>query len=197
MNIYKSAINISFDEYKATFKNWIHNIVEKLTSFFKEPDENKTLILTYDSVEVANDFFNFFYESIVAEIKETSERIANFLKTEHILIREYYDFREIQRLLNKSLDENNEDQLEIISILIQKLNELTDLKFDLLYKSSKDGIYSFKFLSDNDKRIFEEKYDEFSDFFFDCKTKYYSFSQNKPSGISKKYFKLAEDELFN
>ncbi|MDO5850448.1 MAG: hypothetical protein Q4P14_04465, partial [Methanobacteriaceae archaeon] len=92
---------ISVDSYTNIFKGWVDSIFSKLTTIF----ENFTVdnIETKNVVKVNNEFYNSFQKDLIKEVIDDTESIAHFLKTEHILTKEYYDFREIQRLLIKTL----------------------------------------------------------------------------------------------
>lgn len=194
MNAFKLTHNINLDEYETAFKNWINDIIEWLSGIFNNSNENENK----ETIKMDGDFLDIYNEDkIVVEIKETATCIANSLKTQNILNREYYDFLEIRRLLNNSLDEGNEKQLMVISDIIAKLNEITDLKFELLHQSSRDGNISFDFISEDSKKIFKDQYEKFADYYFDAKVEYYSYSNKKPAGYSKKYLNLMKDQIFN
>lgn len=198
MNAFGLTKNINLDEYENAFKNWINDIMEWLTGIFNNIKENKNSSLNEEeSAHLDDGLLDIYDRNLVVKIKETADCIANSLKTQNILIQEYIDFLEIQRLLNNSLDECNEKQLMVISDIINRLYEITNLKFDLLHQSSRDGVISFDFITEDSKKIFEDQYEKFSDYYFDAKVEYYSYSNKKPSGISKKYLNLMEDEIFH
>lgn len=101
------------ESYIDIFKEWVNNICSKVSTIFESSDsninENKTV------VKVNTNFYNSFHEDLIKEIIDSTENIAHFLKTEYILSKEYYDFREIQRLLIQALkDDDNRLKLEII-----------------------------------------------------------------------------------
>lgn len=165
------------ERYIDAFKEWVNNIRSKVSTIFESSDsninENKSII-------------------------ESTEKIAHFLKTEYILSKEYYDFREIQRLLTHALkEENNLLKLKILLNIIEKLLDITNYKFDLLNKSSKNGELSFEYIPLELKKEFKEKYDEFHKFLFNSKKEYYSLNKNHSNQNSKKYFNLMAESILD
>lgn len=184
------------ESYIDIFKEWVNNICSKVSTIFESSDsninENKTV------VKVNTNFYNSFHEDLIKEIIDSTENIAHFLKTEYILSKEYYDFREIQRLLIQALkDDDNRLKLEILLNIIEKLLDITNYKFDLLYESSKNGELSFEYIPLELKEEFKEKYDEFHKFLFNSKKEYYSLNKNHSNQNSKKYFNLMAESILD
>lgn len=187
---------VDAESYIDIFKEWVNNIRSKVSTIFESSDsninENKTV------VKVNTNFYNFFHEDLIKEIIDSTENIAHFLKTEYILSKEYYDFREIQRLLIQALkDDDNLLKLEILLNIIEKLLDITNYKFDLLYESSKNGELSFEYIPLELKGEFKEKYDEFHKFLFNSKKEYYSLNKNHSNQNSKKYFNLMAESILD
>lgn len=162
-------IAIDFKKYESSFKDSIKSIIEKIMNIFHRFEESPK--------KMEDDF----YEKIILEIKESASLISKSIKENHILEMEYYEFREIERLLDESLDKGNEEGLKIILEILEEFKKITEFKFNLLNQCSID--------KETMKR-FEREYDEFSKFLFNCEMAY---CKNQNHNLHN-YFKLLESK---
>ena len=150
-----------------------------------------------DIVIKVNDGFNSSIHKDIKEIIDDIENIAIVLKNEHILTKEYYDFREIQRLLIKTLNEDSDNlKLEILLNILDKLVEITNFKVELLHKCSNEDL-SFNNIPNEFKDEFKEHYEEFHNFLFKSKKEYYSLNKSSSNIDSKKYLDLMSESILN
>ena len=114
---------INLQEYKEIFKELLEKISNK---FFK---------IFYNTEKLEGNH----YKLIIDEILSTSESIANYLKTNHIIPEEYFDFIGIKTCLKETLTAINQyykERMGLIIDILKKLNKITEFKFQLFEGSN-------------------------------------------------------------
>ena len=170
INITKTE-KIDLQQYRNIFNELIEKINNKLSSIFKNnPDEENT------------------YQIIVNEILETTMQICEYLKFNHIIKEEYYDFVDIQDLIEEVLNKNfSSENIQIIINILERLNEITEYKL-MLIEGSKNNILTAESL-----KSFKEKYLEFERDLFYFKKDYYK--DCTPDNRAKEYFEIFREDL--
>ena len=133
------------------------------------------------------------------EIDNRMNNILKFLKEDNILESEYYDFMEIQSLLNQALENQNIREIEIVLKILNEFEKIMGIKFDLLHKdlTTEKNIKTeqvFNNVSLNSKKEFEEEYEKFSSFFFKCQMEFHTLEGKTKHVSSKKYLNLLDRE---
>ena len=180
--------NIDLEKYERIFKEKINFVVEKISRFFKGTSQEDSYLN-----EKLLDLSDPFIKSRIKEIKETTESIAEYLKMEYINYDEYYDFREIQRMMNQTLDYGSIEELKIIFKIFNEFKNLTEFKFELLSNKSQSKSISFKDIDEESKEIFEKRYGEFSKFFFNRKREYYAIFEGECEEDVSEFFELMKE----
>ncbi|ADC47382.1 hypothetical protein mru_1532 [Methanobrevibacter ruminantium M1] len=180
-----SQKNIDIKNYERIFKEKINFVVEKISRFFKGTSQEDSFLN-----EKLLDLSDPFIKSRIKEIKETTESIAEYLKIEYINYDEYYDFREIQSMMNQTLDYGSIEELKIILKIFNEFKNLTEFKFELLSNKSHSKSISFKDIDEESKEIFEKRYGEFSKFFFNRKREYYAIFEGECEEDVSEFFEL-------
>lgn len=184
---YESSNKSKYEEYYIICKEWITDKLNYLFHWIKKSNIDEENLSS----------LNTFIDEVKTEIKDSTNNIANFLKSQHILKEEYYDFKEIQRMINNALSSNNKFKIQIISMILEKLIEITSFKFYLLFKDNISCELDLSHIPEEDVLKFKNEYKKFHKFLFDSKRKFYTNEKNELYGSSKKYFNLMKDELIN
>lgn len=169
INITKTEI-IDFQQYRIIFAELIEKIVNKLSNIIKNnPKEENT------------------YQIVVKEILDTTSQIEEYLKHNHVIKEEYYDFADIHDLIEEVLTENfTSDRIQIIINILKRLNEITEYKLNLM--NSKNNI-----LTKEDIESFKKEYFEFERDLFYFKMGYYKGCL--PDKRAKEYFEIFREDL--
>ena len=150
MVIYKTENEIiNLQEYNEIFKE----LVEKIS--------NRLFQLFYHTEKLEENY----YDVLINEILSTSESIEIYLKANHIIPEEYFDFMGINRCLKETLTANNQyhkERIEMIIDILQKLNKITEFKFKLFADSNNSIEYpKLKEEFINNYKSFEIEYASF------------------------------------
>ena len=182
---------INLEKYEETLKESIQTILRKIGNIFNNTQEY--------SIENQG-CLNKEYLELEKDINNRMSNILEFLKENHILKSEYYDFMEIQSLLNQALENKNMHEMEIVLKILKAFEKITELKFDLLqkdllnYNEDFKGDEIFNNVSQNLKKEFEEKYEKFSSFFLKCQMEFHTLEGKTKHESAKKYLNLLERE---
>lgn len=182
--------SIDLESYETYFKEKINFVLEKINKIF-----NKSQIDSPSKDTRENDLLKIHNQIKINEIKESTESIAQYLKTEHIILEEYLDFRQIQKLLNHALDSGNLDELKIILRLLNEFKKLNEFKFELLHQTTNNGNASFHHIGKENKKLFEKRYEEFDKIFFECEREYFDIYDGKYEEDLREFFELSKDQI--
>ncbi len=127
-------------------------------------------------------------KTIINEIFDIGEQIAEYLKYNHVIKEEYYDFVDILDLIEEILTNNfSKENIQIVINILERLNEITKYKL-MLMEGNGDNVMSSK-----NREIFKKEYLEFErDLFYFKKDYYKDFTADKRA---KEYFEIFRDVL--
>jgi len=184
--------NFNLRAYEENF-NKILSFPKKISEYFKKREK-------INNVTPEIEILNYFYKEATVSIMLTTNNIAELLEKNHVIIDEYYDFIEIQRIIINILEKNTiqsleEKELNIIINMVKELEKITDFKFKLLEKIDFE-ISSFEELPKDLKEEFIHEYRIFYDKIFEYEQEYYS-NLTPPKDIKnvKKLFKIMSTDL--
>lgn len=183
--------NIDLENYENTLKEGIQTVIIKINDIFNYIQENHT----DKEINLHEEYHK------LRDINYHMSIILKFVKENYILESEYYDFMEMQSLINQSLENKNKEEIKIASKIFNEFKKITELKFDLLYediinnpnKDIKTG-QIFNNISENKKKEFEKEYKKFSHFFFKCEMEYHTLEGKTKHESAKKYLTLFDRE---
>jgi hypothetical protein len=117
--------------------DFIVNLPKKL----KESVLNKSNSNTLNNSSLAHDDYSFLVKSMI----NYSNQLAELIKNNHLILEEYYDFLEIQQIMEMVLKEDinkiDDIELKLLSKILDAIKEINDVKFVIVnkkYNISKD-----------------------------------------------------------
>ncbi len=169
-NITKTEI-IDLEQYWNIFIGLIERITHDLSMMIKNTPQEESSAKT-----------------IINEIFDIGEQIAEYLKYNHVIKEEYYDFVDILDLIEEILTNNfSKENIQIVINILERLNEITKYKL-MLMEGNGDNVMSSK-----NRKIFKKEYLEFErDLFYFKKDYYKDFTADKRA---KEYFEIFRDVL--
>ena len=115
---------MDLNEYVIAF----NELLEKVTGIFEK-------FLKKTNKEKMNDLqFQLKYNALVNEILETTKEIAKYLRRHHILEIEYYDFMEIESIIERIITNETlltESNFKLIRNLLKIFKKITEVKFQI------------------------------------------------------------------
>lgn len=169
-NITKTEI-IDLEQYWNIFIGLMERITHDLSMMIKNTPQEESSAKT-----------------IINEIFDIGEQIAEYLKYNHVIKEEYYDFVDILDLIEEILTNNfSKENIQIVINILERLNEITKYKL-MLMEGNGDNVMSSK-----NREIFKKEYLEFErDLFYFKKDYYKDFTADKRA---KEYFEIFRDVL--
>ena len=169
-NITKTEI-IDLEQYWNIFIGLMERITHDLSMMIKNTPQEESSAKT-----------------IINEIFDIGEQIAEYLKYNHVIKEEYYDFVDILDLIEEILTNNfSKENIQIVINILERLNEITKYKL-MLMEGNGDNVMSSK-----NREIFKKEYLEFErDLFYFKKDYYKDFTADKRA---KEYFEIFRDDF--
>jgi hypothetical protein len=175
--------NIDISKYEDLFKCIFRDLVElprKLKNYIQDRSKSNNNILSAN-FNSGEDLIEYMYHHLVKSMINFSNDLAELIKNNHLIIEEYYDYLEIDRIMKMVLKNNinkiNILEIELFGKILDAFGKIADIKFNIIneeYNISKDKKFKISDLSDKDKQHYIEEYDKFNSAFFKYKMEFYS-----------------------
>ncbi len=158
---------MDLNEYVIAF----NELLEKVTGIFEK-------FLKKTNKEKMNDLqFQLKYNELVNEILETTKEIAKYLRRHHILEIEYYDFMEIESIIERIITNETlltESNFKLIRNLLKIFKKITEVKFQILKESLKNHDSLMTDIPKDLMEKYEREYEKFECDMFDFQVEFYT-----------------------